>query len=292
MSLSGLKTELECLPCFYRQITRTLGHAGVNGDRGRRIAQKAGALIENASLDEVPARTTTLIHRILRREIGADPYQQVKADCNREALDLLPLLRSMADGATDRLEGSVRTAIAGNVIDFGIYDSVDLDRSIRESFRLPLPETGFRDFARAVLSARRILYLCDNAGELVFDRVLLETLRKMGKDVVAAVKGAPVLNDATLDDARDVGLDECSTVIDNGNDGIGTLLELCSPRFMKEYQSADMIISKGQANFETLAQEKDERIFFLFKVKCSVVAEFLKRENGACMIVGGKLPMG
>jgi uncharacterized protein with ATP-grasp and redox domains len=282
-----MRTELECLPCFYGQITRSLSRAGVNGDRGRVIGRMAEKVIERASLEEVPARTTTHIHRILRNETGVDPYKQVKETNTRSALDRLPALRRMADGAADRLEGGARIAIAGNVIDFGIYDSIDLDRSLEESFRLPLPETDLRNFSRAVLRARSILYLCDNAGEVVFDRVLLEILRDMGKDVTAVVKGSPVINDATLDDARAAGLHECVTVIDNGNDGIGTLLEACSVQFMDAYRSADLIISKGQANYETLEQENDTRIFFLFKVKCPVVAAFLKRGNGDIVLTGG-----
>jgi damage-control phosphatase, subfamily I len=287
MSLPGMKTELECLPCFFGQITRALSHAGVNGDRGRRIRSMAEKVIESASLDEVPARITTRIHRVLRDATGVDPYQQVKETFNRSALDRLPALRGMAAGAADHLEGGVRIAIAGNVIDFGIYDSVDIDRSLEESFRLPLPETDLREFTRAVLRARSVLYLCDNAGEIVFDRVLIELLRDRGKDVIAAVKGSPVINDATLDDARAAGLPECATVIDNGNDGIGTLLEACSPQFMDAYRSADLIISKGQANYETLVQEHDKRIFFLFKVKCPVVAAFLKRRDGDIVLRAG-----
>lgn len=262
-------------------------YAGVNGDRGRGIARKAASLIESASFDEVPARTTTLLHRLLRQETGVDPYQQVKETYNQIALDRLPELRRMAHEMTDRLEGSVRVAIAGNVIDFGIFESVDLDHSLVESFRLPLTKAEYRAFAEAVAQARRILYLCDNAGEIVFDRVLLETLRDMGKDVTAVVKGTPVINDATLIDASATGLHECATVIDNGNDGIGTLLEACSQRFMDEYRSADLIVSKGQANYETLIQTGDERIFFLFKVKCPVVATFLNRENGDIVLTRG-----
>ncbi len=283
----SVRTELECLPCFFGQITRSLNYAGVNGDRGRIISRMAEKVIESASLDEVPARISTRIHRILRNETGVDPYQQVKDTSTAGALARLPALRRMADGAADRLEGGARIAIAGNVIDFGIYDSVDLDRSLEESFRLPLSEAAFRNLSRAVLRSRSILYLCDNAGEIVFDRVLLEILRDMGKDVIAVVKGSPVINDATLDDARAAGLHECATVIDNGNDGIGTLLEACSVQFMDAYRSADLVISKGQANYETLVQENDKRIFFLFKVKCPVVAAFLKCGNGDIMLTGG-----
>jgi uncharacterized protein with ATP-grasp and redox domains len=164
MSLLGVKTELECLPCFFGQITRTLGHAGVNGERGSAIARKAEAVIEQASLEEIPARTTTLIHRMLREETGVDPYKQLKDVYNRIALEKLPGLRLLAAGLPDGLEGGVRAAIAGNVIDFGIYESIDLDRSIEESFRLPLSDTQYRAFNRAVNKANRILCLCDNAG--------------------------------------------------------------------------------------------------------------------------------
>lgn len=283
-----MKTELACLPCFYGQIRRTLRHAGVNGDHGRAILRKAERIIERASLNEVPARTTTLIHRILREETGGDPYRDVKAAYNRIALEKLQALRGAAGAHADALEGGARAAIAGNVIDFGIYEQIDLDRAIDDAFRLPLPQDVLQAFAQAVTNARRILYLCDNAGEIVFDRVLIEILRSRDKEVTAAIKGSPVINDATMDDAAAAGLHACATVIDNGNDGIGTLLEACSPRFMEAYRSADLIISKGQANFETLVQEGDARTYFLFKVKCPVVADFLRREDGDIVLLGGR----
>ncbi len=285
MSLYGVKTELKCLPCFYGQIARTLKYAGINGDRGRKITRKAEAVIAKASLDEIPARTSTVIHRLLRQESGIDPYRQVKSIYNRIALEMLPALRQRSAASADRLEGAIRAAIAGNVIDFGIYENIDLDRSVDESFRLPLSGADYHAFVQAIDSARRIFYLCDNAGEIVFDRVLLETLYSMGKEVTAAVKGSPVINDATLDDAAAAGLSDYAQVIDNGNDGIGTLLEACSSRFMDAYRSADLIISKGQANYETLAQSGDERIFFLFKVKCSVVGTALGRPDGDIVLM-------
>ncbi len=284
---AGVKTELQCLPCFFGQVARTLRYAGVNGSRARGIRRKAEAIIEGASLNEVPARTTTVLHRMLREETGGDPYRSVKETYNRIALDMLPALRGMAAASADGLEGGVRAAVAGNVIDFGIYETIDLNRSIEESFRLPLSSSTYRSFASRVAASRRILYLCDNAGEIVFDRVLLEVLRAGGKEVTAVVKGSPVINDATLDDAHAAGLTECAQVIDNGSDGIGTLLETCSQRFRDEYRAADLVISKGQANYETLVQEGDERVFFLFKVKCPVVASHLRRPDGDIVIMNG-----
>ncbi len=289
-----MRTELACLPCFSGQIERTLAYAGVNGSAGLRIRRKAERILERASLDQAPARISTEIHRMIREETGIDPYRQVKESYNRIALDRLPDLRKMAEaalpgtGRTDLLEGCVRLAIAGNVIDFGIYDRIDLDRSIEESFALPLSSDTYAAFANAVEKAGSVLYLCDNAGEIVFDRVLIEALQGMGRSVTAAVKGVSVINDATRADAEAAGLIGSSLrVIDNGNDGIGTLLELCSPEFLDAYRSADLIISKGQANYETLAEERESRIFFLFKVKCPVVARSLDRPEGDIVLMRG-----
>lgn len=285
MTSYGVKTEPECMPCFSGQISRTLQHAGVNGERERVITRMAESIIAAASPDQVPARTSTMIHRLLRRETGVDPYKRLKDEYNRIALAKLPGLRQRVTAHGDRLEGSVRAAIAGNVIDFGIYDKIDLDKAIDESFLLPFPSAVYADFAGLAAGSRRILYLCDNAGEIAFDLMLLETLRNMGKPVTAAVKGSPVINDATLEDAAAVRLSDLCEVIDNGNDGIGTLLEECSPRFMDAYRSADLIISKGQANYETLMQTGDDRLFFLFKVKCPVVARTTGRKNGDIVLL-------
>ena len=280
-----MRTELECLPCFFGQIARTLNYAGVNGEQGRGISRKAEAIISQASLSEVPARTTTLIHRLLRDETGVDPYKQVKDAYNRIALEMLLAVQKRAAAWADPLEGAVRAAIAGNVIDFGIYESVDLDRAVHESFHLSLSAADYSAFVRAIERSRTILYLCDNAGEIVFDRVLLEVLQDRGKMCTVAVKGKPVINDATLEDAAATGLAAFAEVIDNGNDGIGTLLEACSPPFLEKYRGADLIISKGQANYETLVQSGDDRIFFLFKVKCPVVANALGGKNGDIVLI-------
>ncbi len=293
-----MKTELVCLPCFFRQVVRTTGLAGVNGEERRRILRRAETIIEHASLDQAPARITTLLHRLIREASGVDPYRPVKDEYNRIALAKLPAIRKMVSGAGsssssarkgDLLEAGVRAAIAGNVIDFGIYDTVDIDRSLQEAFHFPLSGSDFQTFSADLSLATRILYLCDNAGEIVFDRVLIEVLRSLDKQVTAVVKGVPVINDATIEDAEATGLGEAaSRIIHNGNDGIGTLLELCSEEFLEVYRSADLIISKGQANYETLSPVRDDRIFFLFKVKCPVVAEALSRREGDIVVIDNR----
>jgi uncharacterized protein with ATP-grasp and redox domains len=143
---------------------------------------------------------------------------------------------------------------------------------------------------RAVAGADRILYLCDNAGEIVFDRLLIEVLPS--EKITAVVRGTPVINDATLEDARATGLTEVVRVMDNGSDAPGTLLETCSPAFRDCFAAADLIIAKGQGNFETLSETRGKRIFFLLKVKCPLIARDIGEPTGRLVVKPHLLPAG
>jgi uncharacterized protein with ATP-grasp and redox domains len=173
----------------------------------------------------------------------------------------------------------VRLAIAGNMMDMGVNASLT-EADVRQTMKqaLTAPFFGEMDkFRHAIAEAHSILYLADNAGEIAFDRLLVEQL--LSKHVTVAVRGAPVINDATLIDAQTVGLDQIVEVIDNGSDAPGTILSDCGPEFRRRFAEADLIIAKGQGNFETLSGEAGN-IFFLFKVKCAVIAEHVKQPMG------------
>lgn len=224
-------------------------------------------------LQQPPPLMAQRIHRHLRmisRE--DDPYRLAKQHQNRVALSLLPDLIAELETASDPLEKGVRLAIAGNVIDMGINGNVT-EIDLRHSVSQVLAESvagEMEDFREAVSKARSILYLADNAGEIVFDRLLIEQLGTAR--VTMAVRGFPILNDATKEDARAAGLHEMVEVIDNGSDAPGTLLGQCSKNFVRRFTQADLIIAKGQGNFETLSDDP-RNIFFLFKVKCPVIAD-------------------
>jgi hypothetical protein len=224
-------------------------------------------------LDGTPPVLAQRIHGQLRAISGVeDPYRAEKESQNRMALSLLPELKARIEAASDPLALAVRLAIAGNVIDLGVHDQVresDLRRSIQQALAEPL--VGDLDaFRREVEEARSILYPTDNAGEIVLDRLLIEQLGPAR--VTVAVRGAPVLNDATRADARAAGLDLLAQVIDNGSDAPGTVFDDCSEAFLERLADADLILAKGQGNYETLSQET-RNLFFLFKAKCPVVAE-------------------
>ena len=227
------------------------------------------------------------MHRLIRRLAGDDdPYREVKERFNRAALALYPELKERVRRSPDPLEAAVRIAIAGNIIDFGINRNLqesDVHDAIEQAMDAPLDKAALNDFRKALADASSILYLGDNAGEIVFDRLLVE---QMPVDKVTfAVRGSPVINDATMDDARAVGLTEIVEVIGNGSDAPGTLLESCSDEFRRRFEAADLILSKGQGNYETVSHIP-KRIFFLLKVKCPVIARDLGCEVGTMLLRG------
>jgi uncharacterized protein with ATP-grasp and redox domains len=231
-------------------------------------------LLEAAGWDmNLPAPVSSQrVQRRLHELTGvADPYRDAKRRFNELALELLPELRAKVEAAADPLQAAVRVAIAGNVIDVGVDGNLcetDIRRSLLQS--LVDPFAGDLDsFRAAIAGAKEILYLADNTGEIVFDRLLTEHIP--AQRVTVAVRGAPVLNDAMLADARIAGLDQVAQLIDNGSDAPGTILSECSTAFRERFESADIIIAKGQGNFETLAGGPGN-IFFLLKIKCPVVA--------------------
>jgi uncharacterized protein with ATP-grasp and redox domains len=185
---------------------------------------------------------------------------------------MYPELKRRITSSADWFETAVRLAIAGNVIDFGTSSQVDNDiicQSIEDALVQPLEKYIFEKLKNAINRAENILYIGDNAGEIVFDRMLIEQLPN--RKITYAVRGAPTINDATLEDAEMVGLTDLVPVIGNGTDIPGTVIENCSEDFRMVFDTADLIIAKGQGNYETL-NDSDKKIFFLFKVKCSVVA--------------------
>jgi len=221
-----------------------------------------------------------IIHRMVREVTGvADPYKVVKKESNALGLKLYPTLKSAVQESDDPLLTSLKIAGAGNIIDFGPKLTLDhnhsMEQILEESFTQALHDTlapaQYRAFKEKLTEVNKVLYLGDNAGEIVCDKILIEELIKRGKSVTFVTRETPTINDITIEDARYVGLDDIATVITNGSDAPGTRLSDCSAEFMEAFNSAQLIISKGQGNFEGLSDVPGP-IFFLFKVKCPVIA--------------------
>ncbi len=267
-----MKMTLDCVSCFVRQSLDAARLVTNDQADQERIVREVLRWLSEQGLEHSPPVLAQLVHRRLREisQVG-DPYREAKDRHNAMALELLPELRTQIAAAADPLALATRLAIAGNVIDLGMKSMVAED-DVHESIRHALEEPfigEWDDYRLAVESAANILYLTDNAGEIAFDRLLIEQLGP--ERVTVVVRGAPVLNDATHADAETVGLHELTTVIDNGSDAPATLLHDCHPELQRRFAAADMIIAKGQGNFESLSHRGHD-VFFLFKVKCPVIA--------------------
>jgi len=242
-------------------------------------------------LSKTPPEMGRTIHRAICEATGEpDPYRGVKERFNRVALDLYPDLKRFVAESEAPFETAVRLAIAGNIIDFGGARNVDegaLLRSVRASLDAPVSADSIEALRSAVRSARSILYVGDNAGEIVFDRVLIEEMPM--ERVTFAVRGAPIINDATREDAVAVGLADLVDVVGNGHDAPGTILAECDADFVSVFRESDLIVAKGQGNYETLSDEPD-RIFFLLQVKCPVIARDLDCEVGEFVVREGGRP--
>ena len=267
-----MKTYLDCYPCFLRQALSAARYAQIDEKRQLAVLRRVLEVLKSLPAGATPPEVAHQVHRMVRAESGVDdPYRQAKEESTRQALALYPQLKSLVEQADDPLDTAFRLSIAGNIIDFGAKESYDLWATVERVLRQPYAVDDRETFRAMLAQADHILYLGDNAGETVFDRLLIEQLPV---PVIYAAKGGPVLNDATLADARAAGLDEVATLIDTGADAAGTILSLCSDTFRAAYEAAPLIIAKGQGNYETLS-EAEPKVFCLLQVKCEVIARDL-----------------
>ena len=274
---AGMRTYLDCYPCFLRQALEAARMVGVSEQDQRAVLNRVMRELQVLDGTYTPPEIGYRIHRIVRSELGTgDPYAEIKATGTQQALNLYPHLKGLVEAAEDPLGCAVRLAIAGNVIDYAVASVPKGRQAIWASMRGPLTKPFAIDhlsaFRESLDRVEKVLYLADNAGETVFDRVLIET---MDVPTRYAVKGSAVLNDATIEDASAAGLEQVAQIVSNGSDAPGTILGPCSPEFRQEFADAGMIIAKGQANYETLSDydgAMGSNLFFLFQVKCPVIA--------------------
>ena len=291
-----METTLDCMPCFVRQALGAVRMVTDDIDDTGRMLREILLEMSQMSTHQSPVVMAQRIHRLVRQLAGdVDPYRDVKDRCNLMALGLYPRVEEMVRGSSEPLEMALRIAIAGNAIDFGPYQHIDkkhVDEAITHALKSPL-KGDLAGFTDAISRARSILYLTDNAGEIVFDRLLIEQLGP--ERVTVGVRGMPVLNDATMADAEAAGLIGLVEVIDNGSDAPGTLLDDCSEEFRRRFDEADMVIAKGQGNYESL-NDAGREVFLVLKAKCPVIAaqigcpvSSLVVKRGGC---GGEAPAG
>jgi len=290
-----MRTYLDCIPCFYRQALEAARLTGADEIVQKKIIDELSKLIPNFPLKASPPEMGRTIYALVSKIIGVkDPFKEIKESSNKMALSLYPELKQEINNSEDRLLTAVKLSIAGNVIDYGVKNSLNAEEEINKIFNKDFKNNNennktifrYKEFKEILSKVNHIIYLADNAGEVVFDRLLIEELiEKLGKQVIYVVRGKPIINDALIEDAIFCGINKVSKITSSGSDAPGTIMKYCSSEFIELYQNAELIISKGQGNYESLSEE-DKSIFFLFKSKCPVIAKDIGCEVGDMVLKG------
>ncbi|MFX1296020.1 MAG: DUF89 domain-containing protein [Promethearchaeota archaeon] len=284
-----MKTHLDCIPCFQRQALQAVRFTTDDERTQERVLRKVITALQQIDWKQTPPQIARIVHKIVRDETAErDPYLKVKKESNDKALELYPSMKKIIIESEKPLYTAIRIAIAGNIIDFGAMSNFNLEEIISKVLNTPFKINNFSKFVQVLSKSQTLIYLGDNTGEIVFDKLLLEMIldKYKIKRIQFAVKGAPIINDATIEDAIYVGLNQIPNLefikINNGLPGTG--FERHSKEFLKIIEEGDIVISKGQGNYEALSDQK--KIFFLLLAKCPVVARDFGVEVGDIVLKG------
>ena len=274
-----MKVHAECYQCFIGQAIRSAKFHRSDRYGLLEPVKNVVRVLQDIDVEVPPPLISEDVYGTIKKTLGIeDPYAEIKKKYNDIALSYEEFMKDEIENSENPLLFAIRLALAGNIIDFGSQiKSFDLEGVIDETVHNPLDMTDFALFEKSIKKAKKVVLLADNAGEIVFDKILLKTIKTLYPDIelYAIVRGAPVINDVTMDDALYVGLDEIAEVVSSGQVIPGFWPETASKYARDVFERADIVISKGQGNFETLSEFEDERVYFLFLVKCSVVARYL-----------------
>jgi uncharacterized protein with ATP-grasp and redox domains len=267
--------QLDCLACILRQVVESSRMASDDKETHEKIMDEVLTRIAGyKNYKSAPALTREILSVVSRHTGVSDLYAEVKNTDIREANEILPRLREFLNQSDDKLYWALKIAATGNVIDRAINHAANnVEALIEKEIKRKFAVDDYGIFREKIAHAQNILVIGDNAGESVFDRILIENLP--GKNFTYAVRSGPVLNDVTLEDAVASGLDKCASIISSGCDSPGAILEECSPEFLDVFWGADLVISKGQGNFEMLSGCGRE-MFFLLKLKCVAISAEMK----------------
>jgi uncharacterized protein with ATP-grasp and redox domains len=281
-----MRTNLDCFPCFLRQALEAARMVTQNEGMQRKVLNSVFWILSNVSVHMTPVEIAHLVHlRVKSITDSFDPYSETKKRQNEIALQYKNTLSSQIAEMSNPLKAAMMFSAAGNAIDLAPdCPIVEIYRRYMEIISKGFAWDDYELFLNKLARSKSLLYLGDNAGEIVWDKILIEELLDhFNIEIVYTVRGFPILNDVTMEDALFVGMDKLVKVISNGFDAPGTLLDRCSKEFLKHYQTSDLILSKGQGNYESLSAE-DRPIFFLLQVKCPVIAENINCHMGEIVL--------
>ena len=279
-----MKAKLECVPCFLKQTIEASRMATEDKQKHIEAVKEVMKYLQKESFNSSPPEISKHIHQIIRSITkNNDPYKLVKQQANQKAASSYHTLREKMKQSSDPLATAINLAIIGNVIDFGTEKRFSLEETIDTYLHNILNEHALDEFKKRLVNAKEILYLADNAGEIFFDKLLIEHIKSNKNNITYVVKSNPIINDALLDDALDAEMEELVTLLEGDKQRKvscpGMILSNASNEFIKKMDTADIVIAKGQGNYEAL-NDIDRDAFFLLMVKCPLVAFEIKETLG------------
>lgn len=294
-----MRTYLDCIPCFFKQALEAARIAEVEPEAQREILNALAQTLPDFPLEASPPEMGRIIHRIVKRITKVeDPYREIKDRSNCFALEYYDRLIDKVEQSGDRLLTAVELAIAGNIIDYGVKNILDVDAELRRILEHEHMSVKHKDgktfqieeFRITLDKAKTVVYLADNTGETVFDRVLIEEIKRKDpeKEIFYIVKDKPIINDALIKDAQDCGIDKVAVIMSSGSDAPGTILSFCSDEFLNRFRAADLVISKGQGNFEGLSGTPVDSLYYLLLAKCPVIANDIGCDVGDVILLKAK----
>lgn len=276
-----MKLYLDCIPCFMQQALRAGRIATTDPKKIKQILDETGDLVKTVSMQATAPEIGRMVYRVDSEVAGVqDPYKKMKQEHIEETKSIYPELEKIVANSNDPLLTAIRIAIAGNVIDLGVTKSFDIVKDVKSILKQEFAILDYSAFKIQLEKTKNILYIGDNVGESVFDKILIKALKK---PVKYAVRSIPIINDVTMEDAIASGLDEVAELIDSGCESPGINLNQSSPEFLDLFHTSDFIISKGQGNFEGLSDCK-KQVFFLLKAKCKIISDHLGVEEGSIIL--------
>ncbi len=278
-----MRSDYRCYFCFARLFENLIEKTSLSAEEKNRFAGELFGLFNTGENSFSVPHLSREVHLLFKKYSGNDdPYKLVKRQSNDMVLSRYDDLKKTVASSADPFVTALKLAIAGNIIDYGIPQHFDLDETIRKVLTSDFAIDHSKDLKQSLSEAKSVLYIGDNAGEIVFDKLFIETIHH--PDLWYAVRGAPIINDVTLEDANYVQMNDVAHVIENGYDAPSTMLEYCSEEFKNLFARADIVISKGQGNLESLLHESSKKIYFLLMVKCDVIADILGVEKGQFVV--------
>lgn len=278
-----MKTHYDCVPCMLNGLINLFKQDIIEEKYHDSVIKEAMKYYSTLDFSQSPLKVNRDLHSIVRKVAkNPDPYKSLKDKYNNKALNYFDKYEEIVKKSDNPFKTALRLAIAGNIIDFGPAHKFSVEETIERVLITEFKNDDSDKLFEEIQKADKILYLLDNTGEIVFDSIFLNVLNR--PDITLAVRHSPILNDATLEDIAFIGLDKKYKVITNGDNAPGTLLSHVSEEFLNEFNSADLIISKGQGNYEGLNAVRDKNLFFLLMAKCKIIADDLGVKLGDSVI--------